>query len=254
MDDLGLDEVIATRRQGHTVSDDRAEAILRSVIDNFGPTDDHWVRWSGTTWTAADTWGDRTHAALGALVESLGDDGHAERWMPIARRDVFARAEHGHLDLFVAAMAWGFGVRGYGWRRTSDIIAAAGENRVADAVERLKTAAIQGGPSGVWQAWSRGGDAKLRGLDTAFASKVAYFASYDREQGSGPLIADLNTTWALWALGDIWDSRTSAQQYEKYVHWAQHRAEKLGCRSDDVERALFVIGPDIRKAWTRPAG
>ncbi len=86
-------------------------------------------------------------------------------------------------------------------------------------------------------------------LDTAFASKVAYFASFDRDRGRGPLIADLNTAWALWALAAIWDSRSRAALYADYVAWAERWAADLNCRPDDVERALFIIGPSIRRIW-----
>ncbi len=174
--------------------------------------------------------------------------GSVGRWRLISRADVFSRAGD-PLDLFLAAMAWGFGNRGYGWRRTAGIINHAGEEQVVRAVESLRRAAADG-PARTWSAWSRGGEAKMRGLDTAFASKVAYLACFDLARGRGPLIADLNTTWTLWALAGTWDSRKSAALYAKYVGWADRWADDLGCRSDDVERALF-IGPKIRRTWKR---
>ena len=100
-----------------------------------------------------------------------------------------------------------------------------------------------------FRAWSWGGRAKLPGLGTAFASKVAYFAAYDREAGTGPLIADMNTAWSLWALAGVWDSRRTADHYADYVTWAEHQAIDLDCRSDDVERALFDLGPRIRSVF-----
>jgi hypothetical protein len=104
---------------------------------------------------------------------------------------------------------------------------------------------------GAWRAWSRGGTAELRGLGAAFASKVAYFACYDRAGGTGPLIADQNTAWALWALAGIWDSRARQTTYGRYIETAGRWAGELGCRSDDIERALFTMGPHIRGTWQR---
>jgi hypothetical protein len=94
------------------------------------------------------------------------------------------------------------------------------------------------------------GDAKLAGLNSAFASKIAYFVCCS-SNGAGPLIVDENAAWAAWALADIWDSRKGANNYDRYVRWAHDRAAELRCRPDDVERALFVLGPDARQIWDR---
>jgi Putative 8-oxoguanine DNA glycosylase OGG-like protein len=67
----------------------------------------------------------------------------------------------------------------------------------------------------------------------------------------GPLIADTNTAWSLWALHGTWDSRNDGAQYSAYVAWSERLARLLGCRSDDVERALFALGPDVRRSWRR---
>ncbi len=73
----------------------------------------------------------------------------------------------------------------------------AGEARVRRAVQDLRQTATEHGYAGAWHAWSRNGIAKVPGLDTAFASKLAYFGCFDRTARRGPLIADLNTAWAL---------------------------------------------------------
>jgi hypothetical protein len=146
-------------------------------------------------------------------------------------------------------MAWGYGSVGWGWWRTARIINCNGEEAVGCAVEALQCAGGEG-PACAWGAWSRGA-AKLHGLGTAFASKVAYFSSYDRTTGRGPLIVDLNTSWALWALAGISGSLARGRRYGEYVGWAEGQAAGLGCRSDDIERALFAIGPEVRQAWKR---
>jgi hypothetical protein len=89
----------------------------------------------------------------------------------------------------------------------------------------------------------------LAGVDTAFASKVAYFGVYDRPGRAGPLIADRNTAWAFWALDGLWDIRATAAFYGRYVSTSEGWAEGSDWRSDDVERALFVLGPHVRRIY-----
>lgn len=246
-------DLVLDRMRSIDADDGAAVRALRKAMRKEGfaiPTDHHAVRWNAEAWRNASAWDQRTRERVDRLARSLeGATGNHRGWVRIARADVFARAEADPVDLFLAAMAWGFGPRGYGWRRTADIVAAVGEDAVAGAVNRLRAAAGEDGPRGAWRAWSRGGTAKLRGLDTAFASKVAYFACYDRAIGTGPLIADQNTAWALWALADIWDSRAREMKYGCYVESAERWAGELGCRSDDIERALFTMGPTIRGTW-----
>jgi hypothetical protein len=149
-------------------------------------------------------------------------------------------------------MAWGFGDRGYGCRRTADVVRdAGGEERVSTAIDALRTAYRRDGALDVWQAWSGRGPAKLRGVGTAFASKLAYFACFDAELEAGPLVADDNTAWGIWALADLSDSLRNADRYQRYVGWAEARARDLGCQPDDIERALFTIGPNVKQIWRR---
>jgi hypothetical protein len=141
---------------------------------------------------------------------------------------VFAADEP--LLLFLAAMAWGFGSVGYGWRRTLDILTAAGADAVVNSVRSLQHSYSDGGPGAVWKAFSARGAAKVDGLGTAFASKIAYFACHDRQRSAGPLIADRNTAWTFWALEDVWDSRASATLYARYVATAAEWATTVNSR------------------------
>jgi hypothetical protein len=185
---------------------------------------------------------------LDVLAASLPQwPGTNSGWRKITRGDVFAVGEP--LQLFLAAMAWGFGPTGYGWRRTLDILTTAGPDAVETAMRLLRRSYGDGGSGAVWKTFSAGGAAKVNGLGTAFASKIAYFACYDRQRGAGPLIADRNTAWAFWALEDVWDSRASATLYARYVATAAEWAVALNSRPDDVERALFVIGPHVRTIY-----
>jgi hypothetical protein len=188
---------LVTARAHKTPLDEGSVArILSATIDQFPePTDQHAVWWNTDWWSDTDAWSSENRGRIRALADALDDHSRKDGWRLISREFVFGLVDD-PLELFLATMAWGFGERGYGWRRTSDIVNSVGEARVARAVENLRCACAQG-PAAAWRAWSRGGEAKLPGLDTAFASKVAYFASFDRATGHGPLIADKNTSWAL---------------------------------------------------------
>jgi len=248
MNDHDLKELLAIRRKDNLPGDKVVRLLLKKELNAVNqPIEDHAVRWSADAWIGAEPWSKDTRGRLKDLRDHLERDGSGRM---ISRADVFDRRGD-PLDLFLAAMAWGFGDRGYGWYRTATVINTAGEARVARAVETLQRAAEEGGSAGTWKAWSRGGVAKLPGLGTAFASKVAYFACFDRTTGRGPLIADINTAWAFWALHGCWDSRSSAARYAAYVEWAQNEADGLECRPDDIERALFMIGPAVYREWKR---
>lgn len=204
-----LKRLVAMRAAGETVPPGLVPNLLRSVIEDFGcVTDDHGGSWNADAWRSGFSPHPTGTKQLDVLAASLPQwPGADSGWRLITRGDVFACSDP--LLLFLAAMAWGFGPSGYGWRRTLDILTRAGDDAVVHAMRTLQRSHSEGGPEAVWKAFSVGGAAKVNGLGTAFASKIAYFTCYDRRRGAGPLIADRNTAWTFWALEDVWDSRTN---------------------------------------------
>jgi len=247
-----LEELVADRHRKAIAGDDpRGLAILANAVRSLDPpeTDGQPIRWDADNWMSKPRWHRDTRARLNRLRSELEPTSDG-RHLQIRREDVFDRAGDA-IDLFLAAMAWGYGTVGYGWWRTAEIINSGGrdgEQRVAAVVRAYRTAYLREGFSGVARAWTLG-DGKIRGLGPAFASKVAYFACYDRPARTGPLITDVNTAWSLWALQGAWDSRYSPDLYDFYVQWCQRQAVEHECRSDDIERALFGLGSRVRAAW-----
>lgn len=242
-------DVVRSRLLGRVVPHDQVVALLESVTSSFEEaTGDHGGWWSAGAWRDGFAAGPKLQQRVNRLADRLrnGPD-HRPDWRYITRSDVFASDTT--LDLFLAALAWGFGTTGYGWRRTLAIFAEADDDAVTKAIKELKRSFAEHGAEGVWTAFSPGGKAKLTGLGAAFASKVAYFTCYDRPGGTGPLIADRNAAWAFWALEGSWDIRASAGLYGRYVATASAWAAESGWQSDDVERALFVLGPYTRKIY-----
>jgi len=241
--------VVTDRRMGRHKGQDHplVPDLLVAELKRLKPRDtiEQRILWYGRRWAAKEYWHRATRKRLKALADSLGPpNGHGRLF--ITRSQVFARRDP--VDLFLAAMAWGYGTNGYGPWRTAQIVNPEGRNREASIrgmVDASRRAWDPDKPEALLRAWESGAG-KIRGLGPAFASKVAYFALYAPDKGTGPLIVDRNTTWSVWALGDIWDSRYSSAKYGAYVRWCERWAVKLGRHSHDVERALFSLGPEVR--------
>lgn len=168
----------------------------------------------------------------------------------IARSDVFGNRSDPRTFL-LAVTAWGHGLSGYGPARTRKILKAAdasGTKAIDRVMTKLKRCTDM---EAIWNALSIDGAAKLRGVGMAFGTKVAYFACYDRSTGSGPLIADQRSAWGFWVIDGSWDIRKSADLYARYIDTAVTWADDLGIRSDDIERAPFVVGPYARSIWNQ---
>jgi hypothetical protein len=243
--------VVADRRQKIQGEHKRTSIVLKAALEDLRPreTDLQSISWFGRRWAANPVWCPQTAERLKDLADKIDRSGTGDE-LTIRRCDVFDCRED-PVDVFLAAMAWGFGTTGYGWSRTARMINPGLRNEeatVAAAVESYRSAWAEGGAEAVAQSWGRG-TGRIPGLGPAFASKVAYFALYDRDKQSGPLIADLNTAWSVWAVSGTWDSRYDSAKYAEYVEWCIRWADELHCRSDDIERALFDIGPQVRAMY-----
>ncbi|CAN5839779.1 hypothetical protein BH23ACT8_BH23ACT8_03170 [soil metagenome] len=144
-------------------------------------------------------------------------------------------------DLFVAAMAWGYGDRPYGPARVARILAASGPETVRTNLTGL-TGASRQRPAEAWNALRT--THRTKWLGPAFATKVAYFAAFSSADPPAvrPLIADANTSWAMWHLCGIPRSAERRSGYLDYVATAHRWADENGWRPDEVERAVFEIG------------
>jgi hypothetical protein len=147
-------------------------------------------------------------------------------------------------DVFIGAMIFGYGLTGYGPSRVGRIIK---EN--PDLIEKLhrQYAAAADSPEKSWASHTN--EDKVKYLGPAFATKFAYFAARKQKIGGIiPLIADINTSWAIWRLAEIPRSVKQKESYLKYVKLAHDWGAELRCQSgvDEIERALFKIGINVR--------
>jgi hypothetical protein len=148
-------------------------------------------------------------------------------------------------DVFIGAMIFGYGLRGYGPSRVGRVIR---ENRdlIANLNRQYESAAE--GPATSWHSHTKQDMVKYFG--PAFATKFAYFAArHQKAKGVLPLIADLNTSWAMWWLAEIPRSVERDDSYLAYVELAHAWGTEIagGYGVDEIERAIFELG----KGWSK---
>lgn len=162
----------------------------------------------------------------------------------ISRQDVLSLSSSIE-DVFIGSMIFGYGPVGYGASRVGRVIR---ENH--DLVDRLnhQYEAAAEGPESSWNSHTK--QHRARYLGPAFATKFAYFAARHQEvKGNVPLIADLNTSWAMWWLAGIPRSVEQHDSYMEYVNLAHAWGDELSgdYGADEIERAIFKLGQGMSK-------
>ena len=200
---------------------------------------DHEVRWN------PEIWNSQVLGPFDAQISKLADNSRTDGEKKLISRDQVIRLSESAEDVFIGSMIFGYGPIGYGPTRVGRVVK---ENK--DLIERLQmqyvAAAI--GPSESWMSHTK--TDRLTYLGPAFATKFAYFAA--RKQGVKgvvPLIADINTSWAMWWLAGIPRSVEGHDNYLKYVNLAHAWGRDLtgGFGADEIERAIFELGKGMPK-------
>ena len=201
--------------------------------------------WLPASWLTAG--GLRAHEKLIVDIANQSDPGRTGDERTIRRRHIFDIDDP--VRLFLAAMIWGHGRSGYGPARVGKLVEAGGTD-LLPRIEGLIKAANQG-PAEAWDALT--GPHQLKFLGPAFATKVAYFAAFTPESSAPQvIIADANTSWAMWDLVDVARSVERRAGYLSYVELAHFWADERGWRADDVEWALFEIGKEVARVDRSP--
>ena len=241
-------------RGNEPLSRDEQELLLQHGL-RHGGAEEQAVPWHAAAWAGAcDSQRALNRAAdlFSATVELLADElGEAQ---PNAGTRLVARGRRPSAPLqpdrpVCGVTGVGYGDRGYGFYRTKRVFA----DNTIEQIRRLGDTLTDigaGDPGRSWVACERAH--RLRFLGPAFSTKVAHFAGYDMATRQGPLIADENTAWGVWALSAraISNVRTNANMYASYVHLAEHLATADRTPAD-IEYALFKIGPEIKNACRR---
>ncbi|MGH7642588.1 MAG: hypothetical protein ACRENX_06180 [Candidatus Dormibacteria bacterium] len=200
-------------------------------------------------WNESDFWvtafGDHPHL-LAELMTEVQEKGG------IARSFVFAHSTSDPVELFLVAMAWGFGRTNIRWPKQRAMLMP--QFRESAAIASIVSETQKNGAGAGWSAlWGRH---HVPGLGAAFGTKLLYFSGY-REIATGlrPLILDANVRRGLAA------PETGLQEkfgywradYERYLAIAQSWADdpEWGGTPEVVEFALFEWGKNLAAA--RPA-
>ena len=198
-------------------------------------------------------------AVFGSQVEKLEHMCRREGESHFITRDDVVTHSQSVPELFISSMIFGHGDGGLGPTRVARISSPGGWDEVFEKLEGQFEASVKG-PSASWT--SHTDTSKVRYLGPSFATKFAYFSALKQgEKNNFPLIADLNTSWAIW-----WITRRIARSmqlhggYIAYISqcrdWAEafnRKANEAGPNgravigADDVERALFDLG----KQWSK---
>ena len=157
----------------------------------------------------------------------------------ISRQDVLSLSSSVE-DVFIGSMIFGYGPIALGPTRVGRVIS---ENPdLIGKLHRQYVAAVNGAS----RSWKSHTDVdRVTYLGPAFATKFAYFAA--RKQGANgviPLIADENTSWAMWWLAGIPQSVEQHDSYMEYVNLAHAWGDELSgdYGADEIERAIFKLG------------
>ena len=220
------------------VSDDLGRAVVLEKVEELRKTSgkvmSHQVNWNPMSWERQGL-----EMFKPQISRFAAECRQVENQHVISRQDVLMLSESVE-DVFIGAMIFGYGPIGYGASRIERVIRAN-----VGLIEKLngqyKSAAD--GPSESWKS-HRQSD-RVINLGPAFATKFAYFAA--RKQQSNrtiPLIADINTSWAMWWLAGIPRSVELRDSYLAYVDlahkWGAEIDDDYGV--DEIERAVFILG------------
>ena len=177
-------------------------------------------------------------ADLGAEVEA--NDG-------IRRSFVHKRAASDPVELFLAAMAWGFGPKTYGPARVTKMMANPGfEANLAAIVEDTRARGAAGGWTSLLLTH------RIRGLGMAYGTKLLYFAGYTSDcPGPRPLVLDKFVRAALVQFGAPIEAKGMVwrDDYANYLTLAEEWSsdESWDAEPEVVEFGLFDLGKRIAR-------
>ncbi len=224
------------------MSNDLGRSVVLEKVEDLrkasGDVMSHQVNWNPLSWKRQ-----RLEMFKPQISKFASECRQVKIQHVISRQDVLTLSESFE-DVFIGAMIFGYGPVGYGPSRIERVIS---EN--PGLIEKLKSQyeSAADGPRESWESHTQ--NDRLKYLGPAFATKFAYFAARKQQSNQAiPLIADINTSWAMWSLAGIPRSVELQESYMAYVDLAHTWGDQIDSEYgvDEVERAIFKIGASIR--------
>jgi hypothetical protein len=152
-------------------------------------------------------------------------------------REVCQSKTHGIREKFLAAMIWGYGNRGYGPYRVTQML---GQSNAEEVLLRVYEMCNAGQPKDSYDFLKKN---RIRILGPSYGSK---FMSFCTPRGIGaPIFDSLISMWikshasqefsGFSTSSETWNPKT----YNRYWDWVKHHSDSLGCYPDQVELVLF---------------
>jgi hypothetical protein len=155
----------------------------------------------------------------------------------VAVRNICESARYSILEKFLSVMVWGYGDRGYGPYRVTQMLKQ--ENTEEILTHVFKTCR-QGEPKLAYDLLKQN---RIRILGPSYGSKFLTFCT-PREIGA-PIYDSLLAIWVeQFAKKDFLGVPTSSENwnlktYSRYWDWVKHHSEALGAYPDEIELVLF---------------
>lgn len=225
------------------IAADQGRAVVMTKVEQMrkiGDVMSHQVDWNPESWKTESLQLFQHQISMFATKCRQENGKHS-----ISRQDVLSLSSSVE-DVFIGSMIFGYGPIPLGPTRVGRVIS---EN--TDLIGNLhrQYAAAANGAS---QSWMSHTDVdRVTYLGPAFATKFAYFAARKQEaDGVIPLIADVNTSWAMWWLAEVTRSVKQHDSYMEYVYLAHAWGDELSgdYGADEIERAIFKLGQGMNKS------
>jgi hypothetical protein len=155
----------------------------------------------------------------------------------VAVHKICESAKYSIIEKFLSVMVWGYGDRGYGTYRVTQML---NQENSEEILSRTFGICRNGEPKAAYEYLKQN---RIRMLGPSYGSKFLTFCT-PREIGA-PIYDSLIAIWIEeFAKKDFMGSPTSSENwnlktYSKYWEWVKDHSEKLDCYPDEIELVLF---------------